>query len=206
MIGIAFKSLDAKRDRREAAAAARASRLEEAAKDATERVAEDWEEWDLADDDEGDGGTPKKVSKQNDIWVSRLDKGSSKIKQAEQLAKEKIEINMKDDEEATRLTIVVGEDVGDEEMEGVEGGAEVGGTDHNVQEVRETVMNWKGDEEASPDDGSPASIHSIQVESDLSTPEGGNTDEGDNSPVPAYVTERLAFFDNLDSEDGGVKL
>lgn len=210
MVGIAFAALDAKRDRRDAAEAARASRLEEAAKDATERVAEDWEEWNLADDDEGDGGAPKTVSKQDDMWVSKSDKGSSRVKQAEQLAKEKLEADAKDDEEAIRLTIVVGDDIGEDNPEDVEViGANVANV--NVQEVRESVMNWKGVEEAQ-DDGSPVSMgvndldHSIRAQSDLSSPEGANTDEDDHSPVPDYVADRLAFFESLDAEDGGVKL
>lgn len=209
MIGIAFKALDIKRDRRATLAAVRASRANEAANDAKERVAEDFDEWDLADEDEGDGGIPIPKSKQDNAWVtSKPAKGSSNIINAEQLTKEQLEAKAKDDEEAERLAAAVGEDIGEEEK----GGFEVPVNEVNVSEVRDSVLNWRGIE-ASPNYGSPVSlgIHSdmeqhLLEQGQLSSPEGVNTNTSDESPIPTHMLERLAFLDSLDAEDGGVKL
>lgn len=209
MIGIAFKALAARRDRQAALAEAYESRKDQAAKEAEERVAEDYEEWDLADDDNGGEfeDEPVEVSKQHTPQeISKLESQFSNINIAEQPKSENCERKIVNDEEATRLAFVAGEDLGEEETEGVIV------NEVNLGEIRDSVMKWKGVEETS-DGGSPVSmgIHSdieqtLQAHDQLGTPESISIDEGDRSPIPAHVSDRLVFFERLDSEDGGVKL
>lgn len=209
MIGIAFKALAERRDRQAALTAACESRKDQAAKEAEERIAEDYEEWDLADNDNGGefGDEPVEVSKQHTSHeISKLEIQSSKINVAEQPESESCERKIVDEKEATRLAFVVGEDLGEGETEGVVV------NEVNLGEIRDSVMKWKGIEETS-DGGSPVSmgIHSdieqtLQAHDGLGTPGSISVDEGDTSPIPAHVSDRLAFFERFDSEDGGVKL
>lgn len=66
----------------------RADRMEDAAREAKQQIMQDAEEWELADNDEGDGGSP--------VGLIGLDPasqgGNSKVNRAERLAKEKLEV------------------------------------------------------------------------------------------------------------------
>lgn len=210
MIGIALRALDAKRNHHETMAAVRASRLEEAAKDATEHVMEDWEEWNLADNEESDGGAPVPMLRQDEKLVpSKPGKGDSNVLKAEREAKEKLEAKTQDDEEAARLAIAVGDDVGAENSDSADSKGSFPG---NIV-VKQTVLDWQRTVEAD-NHSSPAPMWAPndadeQIDSaleDNSTPEGAIHTADETSPIAAHIEERLAFLESLDTEDGGVKL
>lgn len=67
----------------------REARMEDAAKEVREQVKQDGLEWSEADNDEGDGGRPVQLIRQDPAMNPR--DGGSKVNQTERLAREKIE-------------------------------------------------------------------------------------------------------------------
>lgn len=75
----------------------RNSRMEDAAQEAQEQVKQDGQEWSEADNDEGDGGQPVLLIRQDPALNPR--DGGSKVNRAERLAREKVEAKKRKDQE-----------------------------------------------------------------------------------------------------------
>lgn len=99
MIGICFQS----RRSQQEIAKERDARMEDAAKEAKEQAKQDGEEWNVADKDEGDGGRPVPIIREDPVLNPRI--GGSKVNRAERSAMEKLAAKeQKKQEDAASVT------------------------------------------------------------------------------------------------------
>lgn len=208
MLGISFKALDVSHERRAAIAAARAIRIKDAAKDAQQYVREDADEWDMVDVEDTTAPEATDTGKFVNPAATRT---------AEVDAKEEAEA-----EEAQRIALAAGDDIGDHEP-----------SHHHHHVPLEEKKRIPPSAEAADDSFRPRSISNRNSPNNSSMNAGGSGNGNDsrgpsdieieddavrpgtheNSLLGAEMLARLKFLDEEDDFDddgeeggGGVKL
>ena len=187
MIGISFRRLEAKQQRRAAINAARAAQFEDAAKDA-QQLLNDADEWNLADEDEGDGGLPKHLQQDEVLVRTRRHKSKRKGKKI-------------DEEAAAAFGLVVGKDAGEHRH--------WGGTHDWENNIIKAEGEW---EEPPPVEGEtedPYAAWDAQQDAEENPDDDLVFGEDETSPLAAQVEAKLAFLEETDTDgedDGGVKI
>lgn len=187
MIGISFRRLEAKQQRRAAIDAARATQLEDAAKDA-QQLLNDADEWNLADEDEGDGGFPKHLHQDEVLMQTRRRKGKRKGKKI-------------DEEVAAAFGLVVGKDAGEHRR--------WGGTHDWENNVIEAKDEWEEPLPVEEETEDPWATWDAQQAAEENQDDDLVFGEEESSPLAAHMEDKLAFLEEADSDgedDGGVKL
>lgn len=194
MVGIAFASLVATAARLATAHAELTARLDTVAKEAQDRVKEDSDEWELATGEGGDGGSAVPLPRRDPELEAR---GPIPAKSKKVVAKEKAvrERNRAEQGAASRLLALNDSGL----MNGnASGGKKPNGTRPNGKVIPSRNSKQNG---SIPNDslgtGTPGDTNGTQRAKQNPTKK---------QELPSQFTERLAFLDIDNDEEGGVSL
>lgn len=194
MIGITFASLAATHARLATAHAERTARLDTVAKEAQDRVKEDSDEWELAAGEGGDGGSAVRLPRRDPEWEAL---GPIPAKSKKVVAKEKAVRERKRAEQgaASRLLAL--------NESGLTHGNALGGKKPNGKQQNGKVFPSRN---SNQNESIPNNKLNTGTLGDTNGKQRAKQDPAEKQELPSQFTERLAFLDMDDDEEGGVSL